>query len=98
MKLSDIPAAWKFGTGGLAVVLAIMTYNSTFYTKAEAAEYIQAHNEQLAKIRVQELEALVAGYRYRLLSDKLSPEQRQWLEDEIKRLNDLIDCIRKDKC
>lgn len=98
MKLSDIPAAWKVGSGGVVVVLAIMAYLSTYETKAEAQQYQVQHGQQLNLFRVQQIETQIAQYRYQLLSAQLTPAQRQWIESEIARLQAQIACIRAGQC
>ena len=99
IKFADIHAAWKFGTGGLVVVLAVMTYlSTTFYSRVEAQGWQQAHNQQLALIRVQDVETQIAQYRYQLLSSQLTDAQRNWINSEIRRLEALIACIRAGTC
>jgi len=99
IKFADIHAAWKFGTGGLVVVLTVMAYlSTTYYTRVEAQNYQQAHNFQLAQIRVQEIETQIRQYQYQLLSSQLTPAQRDWIINEIRRLEALIACIRAGTC
>ena len=98
ISLKDIPAAWKFGTGGLAAVLTMMAYLSTYQTDLEAQQYQQYANSQVAQLRVQQAEQQIAGYRYQLLSAILTPQQREWILKEIERLEVQIACIRAGTC
>jgi len=98
IKLADIPSAWKFGTGGLAVVLAVMAYLTTYETKAAAQQYQLQHASELVRARVSEIERVIADKNYRLLSEKLSAEQRAFLEAEVARLEAEKTCIIDRKC
>ena len=82
----------------VVAVMGILGYLTTYQSDAEAQNYQQAHNQQLALIRVQEIETQTAQYRYQLLSNQLTPEQRNWIVTEIRRLEALIACIRAGTC
>ena len=82
----------------VVAVMGILGYLTTYQSDAEAQNYQQAHNQQLALIRVQEIETQTAQYRYQLLSNQLTPEQRNWIVTEIRRLEALIACIRSGTC
>jgi len=82
----------------VVAVMGILGYLTTYQSDAEAQNYQQAHNQQLALIRVQEIETQTAQYRYQLLSNQLTPEQRDWIITEIRRLEALIACIRAGTC
>jgi len=98
IKLADIPVAWKMGTGGLAVVLAVMAYLTTYETRADAQAYQLGHASELVRARVSEIERVIADKNYRLLSERLSEEQRAFLEKEVARLEAEKQCIIDRKC
>ena len=98
MKWDDIPTAAKMPTSIVIVIMSLLAYMSTYQTKAEAQSYQNENAQQLVLFRVQQIETVIAGYRYRLLSEKLSDEQREWLKDEIDRLEREIKCIQEGKC
>ena len=98
IRWDDIPAAVKL-TGAVLVAWGGLTaWLTTYQTDAEAQQYQQQTNGQLVLFRVQQIEALIAQYRYKLLSENLSPEQRQWIAAEIARLEDTIRCVRAQTC
>lgn len=80
-----------------ALGLAAFAY-SYFQTDAEAQAYQQKHQSELINFRVQQVEQRIADYRYRLLSTKLTPEQREWIYAELRRLEEQKKCIREGKC
>lgn len=94
----DIPVALKMAVATVAVVMSAVAYLSTYQTDLEAQEYQQYNNQQISLFRVQQIEAMIAQYRYDLLSSKLSPEQREWILAEIRRLEEQIACIREGTC
>ena len=98
IKWADIPTAAKMSATAVVAVMGILGYLTTYQSDAEAQNYQQAHNQQLALIRVQEIETQTAQYRYQLLSNQLTPEQRNWIVTEIRRLEALIACIRAGTC
>jgi len=98
IKWADIPAAAKMTVATVMAVMGILGYLTTYQTDVEAQAYQQAHNQQLALIRVQEIETQTAQYRYQLLSNQLTLEQRNWIITEIRRLEALIACIRAGTC
>jgi len=98
MKWADIPLAAKMAVTSVAVIVGIMGYLTTYQTDAEAQQYQKQHGEQLSLSRVQQLEVIIEQYRYQLLSADLSAAQREWIVDEINRLNKQIACIRAGTC
>ena len=89
---------WKIGSSGLAVTLGLMAYLTTYQTDIEAQAYQSENAQQMVLFRVQQIEAMLAQYRYQLLSGDLTPEQREWINAEIARLNAEIVCIRAGSC
>lgn len=98
MKWDDIPVSAKMTAAVVAGVLSVMGYLSTYQTDAEAQQYQQQHNSQLINVRVQQIEQLISQYRYQLLSANLTPAQREWLLQEIARLEGEKKCIRAGTC
>ena len=98
MKWSDIPDTAKLSAVVVSGVLAIMGYLTTYQSDAEAQQYQVQHHSELVAVRIQNLEATIAGYRYQLLSTELTPAQREWIVQEIKKLDDLLACIRAGQC
>ena len=97
-KWDDIPAALKMTGGALVGVMAMMAYLTTYQSDAEAQQYQQQSQQQIALFRVQDLENQIAQYRYQLLSSELTPQQREWIQTEIQRLERDIACIRNGTC
>lgn len=99
MKWSEIPDAVKLAMAIVTVAAGAAGYAfSTFQTVEAFQQYQQQHGEQLTLFRVQQIEDQIAQYRYQLLSVALTDSQRKWIEDEIKRLEEKIKCIRKGEC
>ena len=98
MKWSDIPDAAKISVGVVVGVVAVMGYLTTYQTDLEADDYRNQHQSELVNIRVQQIEQNISGYRYQLLSTQLTPAQREWILLEIRRLEDLLNCIRERNC
>lgn len=94
----DIPLALKMTAASVIAIVAIMGYLSTYQTDAEASEYQQKHQSELVAIRIDQLEERISQYRFQLLSGNLTPDQRRWIEDQIKKLEEQIKCIRKGEC
>ena len=98
IKWADIPTAAKMSATAVVAVMGILGYLTTYQSDVEAQAYQQAHNQQLALIRVQEIETQIRQYQYQLLSSQLTPAQRDWIINEIRRLEALIACIRVGTC
>jgi len=98
IKWGDIPAAAKMSAAAVVGVMGILGYLTTYQTDAEAMQYQKQHGQQLVLVRIQNIENQISQYRYQLLSTKLSAEQRQWINDEIDKLNEVIKCIRNGTC
>ena len=98
MKWDDIPVAAKMTAGAVAAVLSSLAYLSSYQTDAEAQAWQQQHESQLINVRVQQIEQLISQYRYQLLSGTLSPAQREWLLQEIARLEAQKKCVIERKC
>lgn len=94
----DIPVSAKMAGGIVAAVFAVLAYLSSYQTDAEAQAYQQQHESQLINVRVQQIEQLISQYRYQLLSSNLSPAQREWLLQEIARLEAQKRCVIERKC
>ena len=94
----DIPDAVKL-TGAVLIAWGGLTaYLTSYQTDAEAQAYQSQNAEQIALFRVQQIEAMIAQYRYQLLSTELTPAQREWILTEIRRLEGEINCIRNGTC
>jgi uncharacterized small protein (DUF1192 family) len=98
MKWDDIPVAVKMTSGAVAAVLMFFAYMTTYQTDVEAQAYQNENAQQLVLFRVQQIEAMIAQYRYQLLSAELTDEQREWIKDEIERLTNEINCIHARQC
>ena len=81
----------------LVIVGAASTLWSQVYTEAEAQAYQQQHQEQLARIRVDDQEARLWELEQKL-DDEKDPQKRERIKREIKRVEDKIKCIREGKC
>ena len=93
---------WKAQASGIITLAAVISLAfgavNYFQTDAEAKDYQQKHQSELINFRVQQIDQQIADYRYRLLSTKLNPEQREWIYAELKRLEETKNCIREGKC
>lgn len=98
MKWSDIPVAAKMAVAAVGACMSVVVYLTTFQTDAEAQQYQQQHQSELVRFRVQQIENQISQYRYQLLSSQLNPAQREWILQEISKLQKLIDCIRAGRC
>ena len=98
MKWGDIPVAAKMATASVVAIMAIISYLTTFQTDAEAMEYQQRHGKELQQVRIQQIQARIDDYEYRLLSGNLTPEQREWIKRKIASLEETKSCIRKGEC
>lgn len=66
--------------------------------RTEFSEYRKAHASELNKFRIQQIEQQIANYRYQLLSNELDDRQREWIRQEIERLEQQKACIRNGRC
>lgn len=98
MKWSDIPASAKLAALIVTYIMLMLGYLATYQTDAEAQAYQQQHQSELINFRVQQVEQRIQDYRYQLLSSRLSPEQREWIYAELKRLEEQKKCIREGAC
>ena len=95
---NDIPASAKLSAGVVVAVFSLMGYLTTYQTDVEAQTYQLQHESELVRNRVSEIERDISSLRYRLLSEKLSDEQRQFLDGEVQRLEAEKQCIIERKC
>ena len=113
MKWREIPGAAQMVSGVITSIVliggAMIAGYSHFQTDDEAdlahttirdeiADYQLQHANELVKFRVQQIEQQIAGYRYQLLSSQLSQPQREWILQEIVRLEQQKACIIDGKC
>jgi len=98
VKWSDIPASAKLAALIVTYIMVMLGYLATYQTDAEAQAYQQKHQSELINFRVQQVEQRIQDYRYQLLSSKLSAEQREWIQAELKRLEEQKKCIRAGTC
>jgi hypothetical protein len=66
--------------------------------RQDFVQYQTDNAEQTALFRIQLIENQISQYRYQLLSGELSPEQREWIIAEIRKLESEISCIRAGQC
>ena len=99
MTLSDSMQALSKTLLALAAIFGV-SFGAVnyFQTDAEAQAYQQQHQSELVRFRIQQLEQQISQIRYQLLSSKLAPEQREWLIQELKRLEDMKKCILAGQC
>lgn len=93
-----IPDLVKFSSVVIGACLGMMGYLTTYQSDAEAQTYQVQHGQQLANVRVDQIEQTIAAYRYKLLTENLTPQQREWIQKEIQRLEDKKKCIRDGTC
>ena len=98
MKWNDIPDAMKMTAAAVVVITGFIGYLTTFQTDVEAQQYQQSHQQELSRFRIQQIEQRISELRYQLLSSNLNPNQQRWINDEIRRLEAQIQCIRNGKC
>lgn len=98
MKWADIPVVVKAGVACIVATMAFVGYMSTYQTDAEAGQYREQHGQELQRVRIQQVEDRIAEYEYRLLSQNLNPQEREWLQRQIKKLEAQKECIRNGKC
>ena len=96
---TTVPAATKMAAAMVVFVFSALGWMSANFQTVSASEAYQ--KQVYSKIdgsRVENIEAQIAGYRYQLLSTSLTQEQKDWINAEIARLNELIACIRARNC
>ena len=109
MKFSDIPGSLTlWGTSfmtTIAVVSAVWVWVSYLHTDAEAQVHIQEYEgykvQQYAADkfdRIDRVEREIARIDFQLLSEDLSPKEREFLKNKRLDLMAKIQCIREDKC
>ena len=100
MNWSDIPAGYKIGSTGLAVVLSMMAYTATFHTDAEASELWEQHKKDIEQREIRQLESQISDKEFLLLDLDEEEDKRKvdFLKREIERLEAEKECIKEDDC
>lgn len=79
-------------------IFAVVSYLTLFQTDAEAMETEQRIYQKLDQTRIEVNEQKIKDYEFKLLEPGLTPEQKDWIDRQIKSLKEKNDCIRRKEC
>jgi len=87
--------AVKMASGAIGTAVAVLVYLQTYHTDAEAAQLWEQHQQAEACRTVAQLKTEIRAKETQIQFDKtLTEEDRQWLREQIKAIQD--DIVRFD--
>jgi hypothetical protein len=82
----------------MVIMSALGFLFATFQTDAEAAQYQKQNTQEIARFRIQNLDAKITDYKYKIRFANPPEEEVIWMKEQIKELEKLKVCVRKGEC